>query len=71
MLSILILSFILTGSYAGNLTLSNDKEVTTLLGCKDNQYQCPNKRCIPRNWLCDGENDCGNGEDEDVNGKLL
>uniref|UniRef100_A0A8V5GXQ8 Uncharacterized protein n=1 Tax=Melopsittacus undulatus TaxID=13146 RepID=A0A8V5GXQ8_MELUD len=26
--------------------------------------KCKNNRCIPNRWLCDGDNDCGNNEDE-------
>ena len=27
-------------------------------------YLCSNNRCIYRRWMCDGEDDCRNGEDE-------
>uniref|UniRef100_A0A8C7X7I9 Low density lipoprotein receptor-related protein 1Bb n=1 Tax=Oryzias sinensis TaxID=183150 RepID=A0A8C7X7I9_9TELE len=27
-------------------------------------FKCSNNRCIPKRWLCDGANDCGNNEDE-------
>ncbi|XP_010083488.1 PREDICTED: low-density lipoprotein receptor-related protein 1B-like, partial [Pterocles gutturalis] len=32
--------------------------------CPDDQFKCQNNRCIPKRWLCDGANDCGNNEDE-------
>lgn len=28
-------------------------------------FQCKNKRCIFKSWVCDGDNDCGNGDDSD------
>ena len=28
------------------------------------EFQCPNKRCIPKSWHCDGRPDCIQGEDE-------
>lgn len=30
-------------------------------------FQCKNKRCILKSWLCDGDKDCSEGEDEPVN----
>ena len=28
------------------------------------EYRCPNGRCIPRRWKCDGANDCSDWSDE-------
>lgn len=33
-------------------------------GCEPNEFQCANKRCIQKIWLCDAENDCGDFSDE-------
>ena len=27
-------------------------------------HKCSNNRCIYKRWMCDGEDDCRNGEDE-------
>ena len=32
--------------------------------CEDRQFLCANKKCIPENWKCNGENDCGDSSDE-------
>lgn len=32
--------------------------------CPTDRFKCKNNRCIPLRWLCDGDNDCGNDEDE-------
>ena len=31
--------------------------------CKKNEFDCGEK-CIPKQWKCDGDRDCPNGEDE-------
>lgn len=33
-------------------------------GCEPNEFQCSNKRCVPKNWRCDSDNDCGDESDE-------
>ena len=35
--------------------------------CEENSVPCPRgrPRCIHENWLCDGDNDCGDNSDED------
>lgn len=30
----------------------------------DLMHKCSNNRCIYKRWMCDGEDDCRNGEDE-------
>ena len=33
--------------------------------CSDDEYQCSgNNGCVPIGWLCDGQPDCQNGDDE-------
>lgn len=29
--------------------------------CDDNRFTCPSGKCLPRFWVCDGEGDCGTG----------
>lgn len=38
--------------------------ITDNRSCPADQFKCLNNRCIPKRWLCDGTNDCGNNEDE-------
>lgn len=33
--------------------------------CDADKFKCKNGRCILRRWLCDRENDCSDGSDED------
>ncbi|CAH1238844.1 OTOGL [Branchiostoma lanceolatum] len=32
--------------------------------CKIGEFTCENGRCLPYGWMCDGQVDCENGEDE-------
>lgn len=34
------------------------------LNCTDDHFKCDSGVCISREWLCDGDHDCSNGEDE-------
>ncbi|XP_039555259.1 low-density lipoprotein receptor-like, partial [Passer montanus] len=32
-------------------------------------FRCRDSSCVPRLWLCDGERDCRDGEDEEEGGE--
>ena len=32
--------------------------------CRQDEATCTNGQCIPRDYLCDGEQDCSDGSDE-------
>jgi low-density lipoprotein receptor-related protein 1 (alpha-2-macroglobulin receptor) len=35
--------------------------------CTADEFQCiKNKQCISKKYICDGDNDCGDGSDEDT-----
>uniref|UniRef100_A0A672QCK9 Uncharacterized protein n=1 Tax=Sinocyclocheilus grahami TaxID=75366 RepID=A0A672QCK9_SINGR len=34
--------------------------------CAEGHFACPSGNCISSQWLCDGEEDCGDGVDESV-----
>uniref|UniRef100_A0A3B3ZJS6 Uncharacterized protein n=1 Tax=Periophthalmus magnuspinnatus TaxID=409849 RepID=A0A3B3ZJS6_9GOBI len=38
--------------------------VSLLDTCRPEQFACSSGECLQREWLCDGWNDCTNGEDE-------
>ena len=31
----------------------------------ESEFPCNNTQCVPRQWRCDGEDDCGDNSDED------
>ena len=37
--------------------------------CKDQFFSCANNKCVRESWVCDGDDDCGDGSDE-ICGKL-
>lgn len=32
--------------------------------CSESEFRCDNEQCIPGNWVCDHDNDCGDNSDE-------
>lgn len=32
--------------------------------CTSEEFQCSNGNCVPFQWRCDGDNDCGDNTDE-------
>ena len=32
--------------------------------CRSTEFSCVNQKCIPKDWACNGENDCGDDSDE-------
>ncbi|XP_054718502.1 LOW QUALITY PROTEIN: low-density lipoprotein receptor-related protein 2-like [Uloborus diversus] len=39
--------------------------------CVKGEFQCPSKHCIPSRYVCDGDDDCLDGADEDPNHCLI
>jgi hypothetical protein len=40
--------------------------------CDDSAFMCHNKLCIPKQFVCDHDDDCGDGSDESLQcGKYL
>lgn len=42
----------------------SDEKNCDIKNCTSKEFQCKSGRCIPLSWVCDGEEDCPNKEDE-------
>merc|ERR1719192_155049 len=36
--------------------------------CAEDEFACPNGKCIPDSWVCDEDDDCGDNADEPPRG---
>ena len=45
-------------------TVQPELTVFADVACQSHQYGCTNGRCIYRDWMCDGVEDCPLGDDE-------
>uniref|UniRef100_F6V4V0 VPS10 domain-containing protein n=1 Tax=Ciona intestinalis TaxID=7719 RepID=F6V4V0_CIOIN len=43
---------------------TNSSCVATNKTCQSNEMLCSNERCVLQSWVCDGQDDCGDGSDE-------
>lgn len=58
---VFILSYLgIRGAVSWRKGINEDK----LIKCWFCFHRCPNNRCIPATWHCDGDDDCGDGFDE-------
>ena len=39
--------------------------------CSRSYWKCPEEKCIPKDYVCNGLTDCGDGSDERNCGKLV
>lgn len=58
----------LSGIGTETALLTCDGCITTVstghLTCKEDEFTCSNARCLHQRFLCDGEDNCGDGSDE-------
>lgn len=50
--------------YHQNSPIPNLARFADQHGCEPNEFRCANKRCVMKTWVCDSDDDCGDGSDE-------
>lgn len=53
------------------LTISGESTIVQTRACDSNQFQCSDFKCIPKFYVCNGNPDCVDKEDERNCGKIL
>jgi len=48
-----------------NISADEDPAFCKIHQCNVNEFRCRTGRCIPKNWRCDHDPDCGNGDASD------
>lgn len=43
---------------------SDEPSTCGQIECPSNHFKCDNSKCIFKSWICDGQDDCGDGSDE-------
>lgn len=60
--------FLLRHESVNNILLFSSLAIgTDSFTCVPGYFSCGNGRCIPNIWICDTDDDCGDGSDENVN----
>ena len=54
----------MTGTDANGVSDLSDESSCTNRTCQVSEFKCSNNRCIPKEWVCDRQNDCGDTSDE-------
>lgn len=54
-----------SGRQSSNISADEDPAFCKVHQCNPNEFRCKNGRCILKNWRCDHDPDCGNGDASD------
>ena len=47
-----------------NVSCDSKAYLLQALTCPPGRWLCANKKCVPASYVCDGDEDCGDGSDE-------
>ncbi|KAF7284499.1 hypothetical protein GWI33_022088 [Rhynchophorus ferrugineus] len=60
------LSDLLCAKCNGTAECPQKQDEMNCSSCDSESFECSNRKCIPKEWLCDGTDDCGDHSDENV-----